>query len=47
MVERKTADAKAYAVEVGMALAETLAPMAGTVSLGRCIFNEIDNVKVR
>ena len=47
MVERKTADAKAYAVEVGMALAETLAPMAGTVSLGRSIFNEIDNVKVR
>jgi LmbE family N-acetylglucosaminyl deacetylase len=47
MVERKTADAKAYAVEVGMELAETLAPMAGTVSLGRCIFNEIDNVKVR
>lgn len=47
MVERKTADAKAYAAEVGMGLVETLAPMAGTVSLDRCIFNAIENVKVR
>ncbi len=47
ILERKTADAKAYAVEVGMKFAETLAPMAGTVSLNKCIFNEIGNVMIR
>lgn len=47
MIERKTADAKAYAAEVGMELVETLAPMAGTVSLDRCVFSAIKDVKVR
>ena len=47
MKVRKTADAKAYGAEVGFELAETLAPMGGTVSLDKCIFSAIPSVKVR
>ena len=41
---RKTADAKAYGIEVGVKYAETLSPLAGTVSFDKSIFTGISGV---